>query len=197
MAPADALSRCDHVDTTQDNQEASICPEPIVIQALDLTLARKIRSSTKSDPLVLRALEGLKVGSLLFPHSSMNDWHMTNGHLYFKGCMYIPPHERQAIVRSIHSSPTTGHAGRFRTKALLERDFWWPGLSSFVNAFISGCAICQQNKVNHHPTRPPLAPIASSSTVTRVNRLTSRSMILTLREVLMKRHYILEVRLEL
>ena len=87
---------------------------------------------------------------------------MTNGHLYFKGCMYIPPHERQAIVRSIHDSPTTGHAGRFRTKALLEQDFWWPGLSSFVNAFISGCAICQPNKVNHHLTRPPLAPIPSS-----------------------------------
>ena len=163
MAPADALSRHDQVDTTQDNQETSICPEPIVIQALDLTLAWKIRSSTKSDPLVLRALEGLKVGSPLFPHLSMNDWHMTNSHLYFKGRMYILPHKWQAIVRSIHDSPTTGHAGRFRTKALLEKDFWWPGLSSFVNAFISGCAVCQQNKVNHHPTCPPLAPIPSSS----------------------------------
>ena len=163
MAPADTLSRRDHVDTTQDNQEASICPEPIIIQALDLALAQKIQSSTKSDPLVLRALESLKVGSPLFPRSSMDNWHMTNGHLYFKGRMYIPPHERQAIVQSIHDSSTTGHAGCFRTKALLERDFWWPGLSSFVNAFISGCAICQQNKVNHHPTRPRLAPIPSSS----------------------------------
>ena len=148
------VSSKEDCNTTQDNQEASICPEPVVIQALDLALARKIRSSTESDPLVLRALEGLKIGSPLFPCSSMDDWHMTNGHLYFKGHMYIPPHEQQAIVRSIHDSPTTGHAGRFWTKALLERDFWWPGLSSFVNAFISGCAICQQNKVNHHPTRP-------------------------------------------
>ena len=72
------------VDTTQDNQETAICPEPIIIQALDLTLAWKIQSSTQSDPLVLRALEGLKVGSPLFPRSSMDDWHMTNGHLYFK-----------------------------------------------------------------------------------------------------------------
>ena len=165
MAPADALSRCDHVDTTQDNQEMSICPEPIVIQALDLALAQKIQSSTESDPLVLQALESLKVGSPLFPRSTMKDWHMTNGHLYFKGRMYIPPYEQQAIVQSIHDSPTTGHAGCFWTKALLERDFWWPGLSSFVNAFISGCAICQQNKVNHHPTCPPLAPISSSSTL--------------------------------
>ena len=90
---------------------------------------------------------------------------MTNGHLYFKDRMYIPPHERQTIVRSIHDSPASGHAGRFRTKALLERDFWWPGLSSFVNAYIAGCAVCQQNKVNHHLTHPPLAPIPSTSTL--------------------------------
>ena len=107
----------------------------------------------------------IKVGSPLFPCSSMDDWHMTNGHLYFKGHMYIPPHEQQAITWSIHDSPTTEHAGCFQTKALLERDFWWPGLSSFVNAFITGCAICQQNKVNHHPTHPPLAPIPSSSSL--------------------------------
>ena len=163
MAPADALSRCDHIDTTQDNQKTAICLEPVIIQALDLALAQKMRSSTESDPLVLRALESLKVGSPLFPHSSMDDWHMTNGHLYFKGRMYIPPHKCQAIVQSIHNSPTIGHAECFRTKALLERDFWWPGLSSFINAFITGCAICQQNKVNHHPTHPPLAPIPSSS----------------------------------
>ena len=93
MAPADALSRHDHVDTTLDNQETSICPEPIIIQALDLALTRKIQSSSESDPLVLRALESLKMESSLFPHSSRDDWHMTNGHLYFKGRMYIPPHE--------------------------------------------------------------------------------------------------------
>ena len=99
MAPADALSRCDHVDTTQDNQETSICLEPIIIQALDLALAWKIWSSTESDPLVLRALESLKVGSPLFPHSSMDDWHMTNGHLYFKGHMYCD------LKNPFHASP--------------------------------------------------------------------------------------------
>ena len=52
MAPADALSRQDHVDTTQDNQEIAICLEPVIIQALDLALAQKV-SSTQSDPLVL------------------------------------------------------------------------------------------------------------------------------------------------
>ena len=93
MAPADELSRQDPVDTTQDDQETAICPEPVIIQALDLALAQKIRSSTQSDPLVLQALEALKLGSPLFPRLSKDDWHLTNGHLYFKGHMYIPLHE--------------------------------------------------------------------------------------------------------
>ena len=70
-----------------------------------------------------------------------------------------------SLVHSLHESPTSGHAGCFRTKAIIERDFWWPGLSSFVNAFVMGCATCQQNKVNHHPTCPPLSPIPSSSSL--------------------------------
>ena len=90
---------------------------------------------------------------------------MTNGHLYFKGHMYIPPHKQLAITWSIHNSPTMGHAGHFWTKALLEKDFWWLGLSSFVNIFITGCAMCQHNKVNHHPTCPSLTPIPSSSSL--------------------------------
>ena len=52
--------------------------------------------------------------------------------------------------------------GVFYTKSVLERDFWWPGLSTFVKNFIAGCAICQQNKVNTHPTVPPLCSISST-----------------------------------
>ena len=70
-----------------------------------------------------------------------------------------------SLVCSLHESPTSGHAGRFCTKAIIERNFWWPGLSSFVNAFVSGCTTCQQNKVNHHSTHPPLSPIPSSSSL--------------------------------
>jgi hypothetical protein len=57
------------------------------------------------------------------------------------------------------------HLGRFRTKAIVEWDFWWPGLSTFVNSFIAGCATCQQNKVRTHPITPLLNPIKSSVTL--------------------------------
>ena len=99
----------------------------------------------------------------MFPRSSVKDWKYNNGQLYYKERLYIPPKAHHTLVSSLHSSLTLGHAERFCTKTFLERDFWWPGLSTYVNRFIEGCATCQQNKVNTHPTRPPLNPIPSSA----------------------------------
>ena len=35
----------------------------------------------------------------------------------------------------------------------------------FINNFLAGCAICQQNKVNTHLTCPPLSLIPTSTTL--------------------------------
>ena len=163
MAPADALSHRDLIDTSEDNTNTAICSEPAVIGALDLSLARHIQESSSSDPLVLQAIENLHNDTPLFPRSSLKDWSYEDRRLYYKGRMYIPPDARHTLVSSLHSSSTLGHAGQFRTKTFLERDFWWPGLSTYVNWFIEGCAVCQQNKANTHPTKPPLNPIPSST----------------------------------
>lgn len=48
---------------------------------------------------------------------------------------------------------------------LLSRDYWWPGMAAFVSKYVEGCALCQQNKVNTHPTMPPLQPIAATSSL--------------------------------
>ena len=79
--------------------------------------------------------------------------------------MYVPPAVRSSLLHSIHDSPLSGHLGRFRTKAVVERDFWWLGLLVFISKFVTGCMVCQQNKVITHPTTPPLAPIPSSTTL--------------------------------
>ena len=182
MAPADALSRKDLVDTSTDNIDVPICPnltisspkdaEPlrerpplaeVLVQTLDLQIMERVRNSSPSDPLVIRALQDLKKGNPLFPRSSLSDWTFTDNTLYYKGRMYVPPDTRQSLVSALHESPTLGHAGCFRTKTFVEQDFWWPGLSTFVNNFVTGCAVCQQNKVNTHPTVPPLHPIPSKT----------------------------------
>ena len=120
MGPADALSQRDHLDTTGDNADTPILPNPMVINSLDLTLARHIKSSSASNPFVLRALAALNDGSPLFTHASLLDWSFDNGHLHFRNRMFVPPSAHSVLLHSIHSSPLSGHMGVFRTKAILE-----------------------------------------------------------------------------
>jgi hypothetical protein len=96
--------------------------------------------------------------------SALSDWKLENSILSFKGRFYVPPGDiRKELVQLHHDSATAGHPGRFKTQELLSRDYWWPGLPTFVWKYIEGCAICQQNKVNTHPTSPPLFPIPAPS----------------------------------
>ena len=163
MASTNTLSRCDMVDISLDNTDSAICPKPVVIYALDLALTKHIQSLSCSDPLVLHAIKSLQEGFSLFPHSALMDWMFEEGHLYYKGKIYIPPTAHHTLVESLHNFPTLSHTGQFHTKTFLECDFWWPGLSTYVNKFIEGCAICQQNKVNTHPMYPSLNPVLSTS----------------------------------
>ena len=45
----------------------------------------------------------------------------------------------------------------------MQKDYWWPGMSTFLHRFIAGCAGCQAAKVNTHPTVPGLSPLAVES----------------------------------
>jgi hypothetical protein len=120
MAPADALSRRDYIDTSLDNADTSIVPSPAIINALDLSLVRHIKYSSASDPLVLRAIQNLSQETPLFPRSALIDWTFENGNLYYRHRLYVLPSARSSLLHSIHSSPLSGHLGRFCTKTIVE-----------------------------------------------------------------------------
>ena len=164
MGPADALSHLPNPDLSSDNVDITLLPDDLFISAIDTALVQKITSSSITDPLVVTALQNLSQGSLLFPRSSLSDWHFDGSTLYYKNCLYIPASVWQDLVSSVHSSLASGHAGFFHTYSSLSRDYWWPGMSSFIRRFISGCTLCQQMKVNTHPMTPALCPLSSSCT---------------------------------
>ena len=164
MGPTNALSCLANPDTSSDNTNVILPPDDLFIRTINTALVAKIASSTASDPLVLDTLKNLSAGSPLFPCSSFTDWHFSDSRLYFKNCLYIPSDACHDLVATVHSSLASGHGGFFHTYSLLSQDYWWPGMSSFVRCFVSGCALCQQMKVNTHPTIPALSPIPSTCT---------------------------------
>ena len=97
--------------------------------------------------------------------SHLSDWQHSDGLLTYKSCVYVPPINSLChdILRQCHNHPTASYPGFLKTYQLVSAEFWWPGLTSFICNYIAGCATCQQNKTNTHPTMPLLIPIPSSS----------------------------------
>ena len=93
-------------------------------------------------PLVLKAIQALQDGLFACAHTTFSTP---------LSCLLSPwiPHYR--------TGRALPHQSHCQTRLLVLR------LSSFVNAFVTGPATCQQNKVNHHPTCPPLSPTPSST----------------------------------
>ena len=66
----------------------------------------------------------------------------------------------RTIAELYHGTPTAGHQGVFKTIGMVTRDYWWPTMWEYMKKYVQGCTICQQNKSNTHPNKPPLQPIA-------------------------------------
>ena len=77
MAPMNALSCWDNVDTTQDNTDVQLLPPNAFNQqlwAIDIALVDKIKDSSSSNPLILQAVHQMEMELPLFNRSRTEDW---------------------------------------------------------------------------------------------------------------------------
>jgi len=158
---ADPLSRISthSVSDSHDNQNQIVLhPEHFAQAAASLAgdtddIEQQIRNATSFDQEVALALKLLKERA---PHQLTNnlfEWEERDGLVFYKGRVYIPKVSdlRKKVVRLCHDSPSTGHPGRRGTLELLSRLYWWPGMTAFVNKYVSGCDTCQRSKPARHP----------------------------------------------
>ena len=122
----------------------------------DKSMVARIKKCSERDREVAEALK--KVQNLGPPRlqRDFTEWNAEQGLLLFRGCVYVPKDAelRRDIVKLHHDSLSAGHPGRAKTLELVSRNYWWPGMYVFVKNYVAGCALCQQMKVNTHPTSP-------------------------------------------
>ncbi|GBE86918.1 hypothetical protein SCP_1001620 [Sparassis crispa] len=162
MIQSDALSHRNGLDDSEsDNEDRILLPNALFVRSISPTLFDEIRNHAAKDLIVHEALEAIAHKGPFPMKSSLSDWEVRDGVILYKGKIYVPPSEtlRHDLVRLHHDSPAMGHPGKFNTLELLRREFWWPGMYTFVYNYVEGCAACQQMKPNTHPTRIPLEPI--------------------------------------
>ena len=84
--------------------------------------------------------------------------------LDFKGRQYVPAdlNLRRQILKLKHDALSAGHPGVLETLLAVSKDYYWPGLRTFVRNYVAGCLECQRFKINRHPARPALMPIPTA-----------------------------------
>uniref|UniRef100_A0A0W0FNL7 Integrase catalytic domain-containing protein n=1 Tax=Moniliophthora roreri TaxID=221103 RepID=A0A0W0FNL7_MONRR len=163
MTQADALSwrsnEQDDIDT--DNEDIIVLPERLFIKGIDLGMKKDIEERLGLDDFHKSALEQLLHQGVPPIKSALSDWKIEGELLFFQDRVYVPndANLRRRIVQSIHETPGVGHPGQWNTVEQVQRDFRWPGMAKFIRSFVNGCVICQQSKINPHPTRTPIQPL--------------------------------------
>lgn len=57
---------------------------------------------------------------------------------------------RRQLMRIHHDSPYSGHFGRAKTRASLQRNYSWQGMARDIDSYVSSCTTCQTNKTPRH-----------------------------------------------
>src|ERR1700727_2990909 len=72
--------------------------------------------------------------------------------LLYEGRVYVPDFEdlRVRVLQSKHDHASAGHPGYRKTLELVRREFYWPGLRTFVAEFCRTCDSCPRNKSTRH-----------------------------------------------
>lgn len=163
MFAPDALSRRpDHLPDEGDNQEVILLPSELFsIGTTDKTssdlssdddLITQIKEYRVFDDEVLTVMESLLAKGPSTVTKKLPDWETIDGLLLYKGRIYVPKNDelRRQIIKEHHDSKITGHPGRYKTTELVQRTFWWLGMTIYIRNYVSGCAICQNTKILTH-----------------------------------------------
>jgi len=68
----------------------------------------------------------------------------------------VPTQLRPKLMYIAHDIPAAGHLGVAKTKARLQRHFYWPGISNNVKEFCRTCDVCQRLGKGTSPSVAPL-----------------------------------------
>ena len=105
-------------------------------------LLAEIVSHTLNDPLARNIINSISKGN------PPTGWHLQDNLLCFKDRTYIPDQTllRLQVIRNHHNHPTSGHFGQRKMAELVGRAFYWQGLKSMINRYMSSCTTCTRSK---------------------------------------------------
>jgi hypothetical protein len=141
-----------------EEEDKVVLPNNLFINLLDTELQEQILNRKELYLNIKNAIKTLIEEGPTSLKNNLQDWKIEeiNGRkmIFFKGKNYIPKdlELQRDIVKMYHNHETAGHPGELETYNGIRKNYWWPGLWTFVRNYVQGCGICQQFKINRSPS---------------------------------------------
>ena len=140
MVISDTLSRLAQPDDPSlDNENRVMLPEGLfkeTINLISVNFTDRIKKAKTQDAMVTDTVETLKKDGFSALQRPLIDWNIDNdsGLVMYHNKVYVPDDLELCwdICKAYHDTPATGHPGIQATLELIRRNFWWPGMYTFV-----------------------------------------------------------------
>lgn len=70
--------------------------------------------------------------------------------------LWIPEPLQAQLISRAHDPPLSAHRGTAKTFGLLQRQFYWPGMSKQVREYVGSCDLCKETKAPNVILRPSM-----------------------------------------
>ena len=131
-----------------------------LLQEYELDLLEEVREASNQDLEWLSREATLK--DLITRNKELpTNWQYSDGFSYFKNQLYIPANDalKTKIAKGCLDSKVAGHFGMERTIEIITRDFYWKGLTEWINDYVPSCDERQHNKSPRHARWGLLQPL--------------------------------------
>lgn len=122
----------------------------------------RILDANKSDSDLHELRQALLAGEKLVGTTRLKNAVIKEGVLYRDTRLWVPDSFITELVKHAHDLPASGHPGRDRTLALIDRYYYWPGARSDITRYVANCHTCLRTKPSHrlpngllHPNSVP------------------------------------------
>jgi hypothetical protein len=126
--------------------------------SMDVDLQKRLLDCQKHDPAynIVTHRDKLKQSTVSrYLNYSIDEY---TGLLLKNSLVYVPNNDdiKLELLRIHHDNITSGHFGRAKTIELLSRNYWWKGMTNFVNRYVANCQICIRGKPSRQAPQGPL-----------------------------------------
>jgi len=132
---------------------SSLYPRTVGFVLACYVLLRTNSPSSKLGQLHKDILSTQKSNKYISEHKSNPQWSIDDQGLYcYDDRIWVPDSNnlQLRILLNCHDHPISGHYGQNKTLELVQRNYTWPSVRTFIKDYCKSCMACARSKAPRH-----------------------------------------------